>query len=997
MFRRTDRLFQRYQETREPRLLGAVFDRTAAELLRVALHLTRDRHRAEDVLQSTFLTAIEKTAQYDAARPLLPWLLEILANHARQMHRRERRLLPAPAQTHEGADAGDTAAANELAATCDRAIDALPEPYRQVLILHLRHGLSGQEIAAVLTRPDSTVRNQIARGLDLLRRKLPAGLTAAVAIGAGGGRGLAAVRSEVLARVPVPAGGAGAIAAAASASLFGVLFMGNKVAVSLVLLALVAAGGWYSLGVAAPAAAPSPGRHTEVASAAAPTTDTALPAPPPVQREAATPSTGDTCTGSLIATLVVEGDGTPVADAACTVWRRTQNGPRRLVTQAVTRADGTVSFTLVPGTFVLELDVCGQQEGFTITAGDETRVRCEVRRGCRLEGTVVDTDGRPIGGAEIRRERRWSSVLLARTAADGTFAADHVNGRELVWAIGAGRQPSKRQGLERRGDRAEVRLVLGGAGTRMSGTVVDEQGEAAANAHVFIGLDTKRGPSTLVQFALHDLRADEAGRFAVDWLTPGRVCVAAVPDDQDLERATMRELVVEEAVPVQVQLRLGHGARINGIVRDEKGQPVAGADCEVSSHLSGLDLLSRRTVKTGTDGRFDVRGLCPGKNWVQANLGGMQVDTSIDLENGQTFEWNPVLGDGAPIAVRVLGPDEEPLPRQSVSVEVGGSMKENGGTDEQGRWRREHMPPVEYTLKVCTAGVVVAQSTIVPGPEEVVIRIDPARMPSARISGRVVDARGNPVGDCDVSLSANSGWVSPQHVEKDGRFRTDLLPPGVYGFSASARTSGLGWAVASATLVAKEERDLGDIVLPATASVSVRLRAPDGTKVRDALLRLGDLRETASGTDFFEPDEVDGVYRKTGFNPGKYVLCLLGPEIAPQSVPLTLLAGERRELDVVAERGVPVVFELRCRLDPPHDNGLINCQMSLVDARGDRVVNHHLFGYFDDHAQRKKCVRLGLLAGTYRVHVEEFGGKTKELEITVPAVAPAAPIVLDLR
>ncbi|HZN37300.1 MAG TPA: sigma-70 family RNA polymerase sigma factor, partial [Planctomycetota bacterium] len=742
MFRRTDRLFHRYQETREPRLLGAVFDRTAAELLRVALHLTRNRHRAEDVLQSTFLTAIEKTAQYDPSRPLLPWLLEILANHARQVHRRERRVLPALSQTHEGGDVGDTAAANELAATCDRAIAALPEPYRQVLILHLRHGLSGQEIAAVLTRPDSTVRNQIARGLDLLRRKLPASLTAAVAIGAAGGRGLAAVRTEVLARVPAPAGGAAALAAAASASLFGVMIMGNKVAVSLVLLALVAAGSWYSRGFADPAAALPPGRQPEVASMATPTKDPTLPTPLPVQREAATPSTSEASTGSLHATIVVERDGTPVADAACSVWTRTR--PQRMVTQAVTRADGTVAFTLAPGAFLLELDVCGQQEGFTIAAGVETRLRCEVRSHCRLEGTVVDPDGRPVGGAEVRRERQWSSVLLARTAADGTFAAEHVDCSGLVWAIGAGRQPSKRQCLYQRVDTAQVRLVLGGAGTRMSGSVVDEQGAVAADARVFIGLDTNIGSPTFVQFALHDLRADEAGRFAVDWLTPGRVCVAAVPSDQDLARATMREVVVVEAVPVQVQLQLGDGARITGIVRDEDGLPVAGASCDVWFRHLGLDPLSRRSAKTGSDGRFDVRGLFHGRHWVQTSRGGMKIDTSIDLERGQTFEWNPVLGDGAPLAIRVLGPDDEPLLQRLVTVEVGGETKENGWTDEQGGWRCERMPGVEHTVKVYAAdyGVVMTQRTIVPGPEEVVIRIDAARMPSARISGRVVDARG---------------------------------------------------------------------------------------------------------------------------------------------------------------------------------------------------------------------------------------------------------------
>src|SRR5687768_2302846 len=72
MFDGPDRLFRRYQQTGEPRLLGAVFDRTAGELLRVATHLTRDRHRAEDLVQTTFLTAIEKAHQYDPSRPLLP-------------------------------------------------------------------------------------------------------------------------------------------------------------------------------------------------------------------------------------------------------------------------------------------------------------------------------------------------------------------------------------------------------------------------------------------------------------------------------------------------------------------------------------------------------------------------------------------------------------------------------------------------------------------------------------------------------------------------------------------------------------------------------------------------------------------------------------------------------------------------------------------------------------------------------------------------------------
>ena len=77
---------------------------------------------------------------------------------------------------------------------------------------------------------------------------------------------------------------------------------------------------------------------------------------------------------------------------------------------------------------------------------------------------------------------------------------------------------------------------------------------------------------------------------------------------------------------------------------------------------------------------------------------------------------------------------------------------------------------------------------------------------------------------------------------------------------------------------------------------------------------------------------------------------------------------------------------------------MLNGQLSLYDARGERVVALRLWPYFDDQVQRIKRVRLGLLAGAYRVQAEEFGGgKKRELEIVVPAAAPPDPIVIDLR
>src|SRR5687768_3677050 len=93
-----DRLFALFRRTGDPSALAEVFDRTAAEALRVALHLADSMHDAEDLVQQTFVAAIEDAHRYDPNRRFLPWLLGILAHQARSTRRsRKRRLALAAA------------------------------------------------------------------------------------------------------------------------------------------------------------------------------------------------------------------------------------------------------------------------------------------------------------------------------------------------------------------------------------------------------------------------------------------------------------------------------------------------------------------------------------------------------------------------------------------------------------------------------------------------------------------------------------------------------------------------------------------------------------------------------------------------------------------------------------------------------------------------------------------------------------------------------------
>src|SRR5687768_14616465 len=72
----------RFRATGDPEAFGAIYDATAEALFRVALTLVRDAPAAEDVLQQTYVVALRKLARLEPDRPLMPWLLNVLAKEA---------------------------------------------------------------------------------------------------------------------------------------------------------------------------------------------------------------------------------------------------------------------------------------------------------------------------------------------------------------------------------------------------------------------------------------------------------------------------------------------------------------------------------------------------------------------------------------------------------------------------------------------------------------------------------------------------------------------------------------------------------------------------------------------------------------------------------------------------------------------------------------------------------------------------------------------------
>lgn len=339
MFDRPTRLFLRWRDRGDAAALAELFDRTAPELLRLALHLCRHAADAEDVLQATFLAAIESAQRFERSQRVLPWLTGILTHRALAEHRRRQRL---PVAATDGERAGgevepfQLAQSNELAASTRAAIDRLREPYRQPTMLRLVHGMEPAEIALVLQRSPGTVRAQLHRGLEQLRRLLPASLATSLAVGAFAGRGLAAVKQAVLAASHTHV--VAASAATTSGFVAGML-MGKKLVVGLgAALALLAWFAWaapWPDGIEAEPKAVVPANTPDVPpSAMATAAPTPTVTPPATERTDATPSNAHT-PWPLRGEVVDGATGAPIAGATVSL-----TGPRRLTLLEVQRELG---------------------------------------------------------------------------------------------------------------------------------------------------------------------------------------------------------------------------------------------------------------------------------------------------------------------------------------------------------------------------------------------------------------------------------------------------------------------------------------------------------------------------------------------------------------------------------------------------------------------------------------------------------------------------------
>ena len=801
--------------------LGDLFDRCAPELLRVAAHACGSITVAEDAVQDTFLAALQHAERWDTTRPIMPWLIGILANRLRAERARTARAVDPrrlPRAAHLPTDL--IAMAAELEIELERAIDLLPEAYRASVALHLRHDLSPAEIARATGKPASTVRSQITRGLDLLRELLPAGVASTLVLTLSPSRGLAAVKQVVLAQSAsgVPA----AVSTAAATS--------HK--------PLAAAAGCIALAIAAWLVAPwraadlPPGTPEVTSSSAAVVAARASDDPDadPGRAELAAPSSRPIA-GGRIAGRVRDEHGAGIADVTVTAWPVAEitvsqfADVGRTVTQRTDAAGHFALTDLAEGTWRVTTESPDHAPGLDIVDVTAQRSRDDldivVRRGRELRGRVTDDRGQAIPNAWvcIRRSRSLAAGVMrvmappaagTRTTELGTFRLAGLVGD--VWNLDA-RADGHVDALVG-GTRADVEIQLVRC-ARVRVRISTADGRAVAGAQTHLAAPATSDPTTMPPNAVVSgadgvaTLADVApGRHRLHVRAPG-----LLPSASDVRVAPGEDL--------HLAIALNAGGSLRTRVVDPDGRPLGGVTAlllrpgsargafatpaydgdtaSLSLRPTG-DRVVARSV-TGSDGLATFDGLAGGDYTIDAHTAGLRTDAlhHCTSDGRGARQIDVKLVPTALLAVRAIDQGGRILTGASFTLRgdcAAHTFAAHLQCQSAGELIVRGLPPGRYVARLRSASAHSPESghvfqpiefetssvevTLGPGEHQ---RIELRMPPTIDFVGEVRDSAG-PVPGAIVELGSPSD-IGGERLRQattaaDGRFVLGGLPPGVY-------------------------------------------------------------------------------------------------------------------------------------------------------------------------------------------------------------------------
>ncbi len=670
-----------------------------------------DESAADDAVQETWIRGLREPAERSRARL---WLATVARNVGRNFLRDEARRRArerAAAATEPLPSTVERVTRHEVVLSVAAAVAALPEPYRDAILLRYYDDLPPREIAARLGVPVATVKSRIQRGVDRVRHRLRA------------------ERPDGLASVVLfdsSAGTPGALPNALPNATFGGTVLASKISVAAV-VAILAAIGWILLrGVG-----DEPSRVDEARAPAGSTevegrpVDSRRAAAAPDERVAVTPSAAPSDESSAaprndvrvrLEGRVLDAVGDPLDGAVVELVRATgapsTSAGERTSLRVATDAAGRF---VVPGAPPGAARVSVTRAGFApilsaplhVPPVESYRLNDLVMAsGAILRGVVVDDRGVGVAGARIVVGERPGGIVehaflreVAVSASDGSFVADELAlGHSTLGVVADGFVPQR---VERRvGDAgpardgggeepmrvelesgwsftAEIRGAPGGAELALA---IDPSSGSRLAADEFDWLLHRRrvapiGASRVVSFG--GIPSGERFRLQLEERAPGgtgRDCAVVTAVAEDASRVTIHYVATAS---VSVRAFDEHGRVVDDYVL--RALDVDSGD-EAELALVEVRPDGSRRFRIDEPGRYRLRLLASG--FAEAGLGPIELDggterdlADVRLSMGRRLDLLVVdARDGSAVADagisaaavagdRIVAPSEDPVLR----------------------------------------------------------------------------------------------------------------------------------------------------------------------------------------------------------------------------------------------------------------------------------------------------------------------------------------------
>ena len=645
----------------------------------IAKRRVADMTLAQEVTQMVFIRLAKAPPGLDSEAQLLTWLHRTTVHVSIDLWRSETRRRAREQQAVVmQMDTAEETTWKEMAPVVDKALDALSEDDRQVVLLRFFEQRTMADLGRTLGITEDAAKMRVSRALGRLRAQL-GGLgvpCTVVLLGTllfkhsveAAPQGLASVLATI--RVSAPIGLTGA--------LLGQLLQAPKLKFLSGLAALLALGGIALLLLQTPKRSSSPGTRPEagpgLASMVRANLGPAAAERGPTQSQATILPLADTNTVSFTGTVIDKPTRKPVQGATVHVRREINSATEQKIldeTEHLTDGQGHFQFSLTS-------EQAAQRSAylnFEVTHPNYARrpwdgyslamIRKNQSLGQRpffdeldltpaesISGSLVQPDGTPAAGVKVLTYSKAGSTDMSEygsfadvlTDTSGMFRLNVIKGGEAVlWLLPQGFAPSTHVIHQRRGDLGQFVLE---DGIRLSGRVFDGSGAPVSN--VWVNAELGDGPAKkhigmpVMDALARSVLTDERGQFATGPLPVGEydLLISERPRDSLAEDHNVRSI---PDVFLHQKLRLEAGKAMQWV--EIRAVPsvlitIQQLDSQGNPHKTHEIMLSGRFGDTGWwgEGRPDENGRILLK--APKGLANARFDFLVNEHQSTRYRWS---------------------------------------------------------------------------------------------------------------------------------------------------------------------------------------------------------------------------------------------------------------------------------------------------------------------------------------------------------------------